>query len=120
MKQLTVNYSASCEVHNTSIMETISLSGDIETIEDFESSLRQLQEKVHSELASSDRYNKAKREIFHLEQDLKRMTEVYKEAQEQYQNLTGFMEAQGIKKDFPEFPPLDPKVIKALPASDEF
>ncbi|WP_157951172.1 hypothetical protein [Cyanothece sp. BG0011] len=119
MTNLTIHYSATADLYNNSnIPETLGLTIDLEYIEDFDAALEDLRERVHSNLNSFDRYANAKKKITDIESKLEEMSVIYAECLDQYNKMTNFMKAQGIKNDFPEFPPLSPKIVKALPSNE--
>lgn len=118
MKQ-TINYSATADLYNNSnVSESLGITIDLENPENFDIALDDLRERVHTNLNSYDRYLNAKKQISDIELKLQKMSDIYKECLDQYNKMTEFMKAQGIKNDFPEFPPLNPKIVKALPANE--
>lgn len=119
MKNLTINYSATADLHNNSnVSETLGLTIYLENPENFDIALDNLRERVHTNLNSYERYLNAKKQISDIELNLEKMSDIYQECLDQYNKMTEFMKAQGIKNDFPEFAPLSPKVVKALPSNE--
>lgn len=118
MKLKTVTYTASCNYYSDS-RESITLTGELEEGDDYQKVLNDLKLQVHLNLNDLKQYEKAQNDKFDLERKLEELTNFYNETRAKFEEVKGIMQAHGINKEYPDFPDLNPKLIKALPAVDD-
>jgi hypothetical protein len=94
--------------------EKIRLSADLQGDDEAERCLEYLKRWVHSQTVTEKEYFERQEEVKKLHRKLKLYQEAYNEAAENYEKMTAFMTAQGIKSNFDKLPPFPESVTKLL------
>lgn len=119
MKLATVTYTASGEYYSSSSSrESITLTAELEEGDNYDNVLLELKQLVHLQLNDLDKYCQTQNKIQQGEIKLFEIKELYDEARQKYEEVKGIMRAAGINKDYPDFPDLDSKIVKALLSND--
>ncbi len=118
MKLKEVTYTASGEYESLShSRKSITLTAKMEEGDNFDDVYEELQYKAHSKLKDLDTLRQLQNKIQRAETRLTNVTDVYNEARKKFEEVKGIMKAAGINKNYPDFPDLSPKIIKALPSN---
>ncbi|MDJ0730674.1 MAG: hypothetical protein QNJ33_11850 [Crocosphaera sp.] len=117
MKLQSITYTASCNYYSDS-RESITLTAELKEGDNYKDVLEQLKSQVHLSLNDLSQYRKAEDDKNQLERKLSELKDFYDEARAKFEEVKGIMQAHGINKEYPDFPDLNPKLIKALPAVD--
>lgn len=118
MKLEQVTYTASGEYESRSnSRKSVTLTAKMEEGDNFDDVYEELQYKAHSKLKDVDTLRQLQDEIQRAQTRLANITDLYNEAREKFEEVKGIMKAAGINKDYPYFPDLSPKIIRALPSN---
>lgn len=119
MELKTVQYAARVETYSDN-GESITLTAELSPGDVYEDVLEELKIKVHDQLNDNKQYKKYYDDFLEIRQKLRTIKNVYDEARAEYEKMTEFMKAQGIKQEFPTFPSLSPREVPALKGNHEF
>lgn len=113
MKLKTVTYSALGNMGNYQ-NERIELSAELEEGETYTEVLEKLKKGVHAKLKSQDEYWETCKKFDQANKDLKAILAKLEAAKKNWELVSEFLKAQGIKTDSAEFP-----TLAALPEAVE-
>ncbi|MBW4619307.1 MAG: hypothetical protein KME17_08105 [Cyanosarcina radialis HA8281-LM2] len=116
MKLRTLSYLAHNHLGNNEY-ERIELTADLDENDDFAKVLEDLKIKVQGESTSMNRYYRMRNDICKSETQLDELNEKLQKAQQNWQMMSTFMVAQGLKK--PDEVPDLPKLLGASPDDDD-
>ena len=115
MKITEVSYRAKCETYSSYSHQEIGLTAKLEPDEDYQETLNELKEIVHGCLADKQQYFDFQQRITFIQNRLEEMQKAYQTARADWDKLTQFLNSQGLKQDFPNFPSLEFKQPSMLP-----